>query len=39
MTFADHAELKRITEQAKADDYRLASFVEALIMNDLFQRR
>jgi hypothetical protein len=37
MTFADRAELKRITEQAKADDYSLASFVESLIMSDLFQ--
>ncbi len=39
MIFSDQAELKRITKQAKADDYRLASFVESLIMSDLFQRR
>ncbi len=39
MTFADRAELKRLAGQSKADDYRLASFVEALVMSDLFQKR
>ncbi len=39
MTFADRAELNRIAGQAKIDDDRLASFVESLVMSDLFQRR
>jgi len=39
MTFADRAELKRLAGQAKADDYRLASFVETFVMSDLFQKR
>jgi mono/diheme cytochrome c family protein len=39
MTFADRAELKRLAEQSKTDDYRLASFVESLVRSDLFQKR
>ena len=39
MTFADRADLKRLAGQSKMDDYRLASFVEALVLSDLFQKR
>ena len=38
-TFGDRAELKRITEQAKANDYKLGSLVEFVATSDLFQRR
>ena len=39
MTFSDRAELKRIVEQAKANDYRLASLIESLVTSELFLRR
>ena len=37
--FGDRAELKRITEQSKAEGYKLQSLVELLVTSDLFQRR
>jgi len=39
MTFSDREELKHVTEQTKADDYQLASMIEALATSPLFQKR
>ena len=39
MTFGDRAELKRLVEQSKPDGYKLASFIEALVLSDLFRKR
>jgi hypothetical protein len=39
MTFADRAELKRIAEQCRSDQYRIVSLMEAFITSDLFQKR
>lgn len=39
MTFSDRDELKRIAEQSKASDYRLAALIESLVTNPLFQKR
>ena len=39
MTFSDRAELKRLVEGARADDYRLANLVETLASSDFFQTR
>jgi hypothetical protein len=39
MTFSDRQELKRVVEQAKAGDYKLASLVESLVTSPLFQKR
>lgn len=39
MTFADRAELKRVAEQCKSDQYRIVSLMEAFITSDLFQKR
>ena len=39
MTFSDREELKRITDQAKDDDYKLASIIEALVNSPLFGKR
>ncbi len=39
LTFADRAELKRIADRSRGDDYKLASLIEALITSDLFQKR
>jgi mono/diheme cytochrome c family protein len=39
MTFGDRAELKHIAEQAKANDYPLASLIEYLTTSELFQKR
>lgn len=39
MSFADRPELRRITEAAKADQYRLASLVEHLVASKLFELR
>lgn len=37
--FGDRGELKRITEQAKGNDYRLLELIEALVASELFQKR
>ena len=37
--FGDRAELRRITGQAKAADYKLGSLIEYLVTSDLFQKR
>ncbi|WP_395744966.1 DUF1592 domain-containing protein [Prosthecobacter sp.] len=39
MTFSDREELKRITEESKANDYKLASLIEALVTSPLFLKR
>ena len=39
MAITDRAELKRIAEQSKAEDYRLSTLIETLVVSDLFQRR
>jgi hypothetical protein len=39
MTFSDREELKRITDAAKAHDYKLASIVGALVTSPLFAKR
>jgi hypothetical protein len=39
MTFGDRAELKRIPEEAKTNNYPLASMVELLATSELFQKR
>jgi mono/diheme cytochrome c family protein len=39
MTFGDRAELKRLVEQSKPNGYKLASFIEALVLSDLFRKR
>ena len=39
MTIADRLELKRIADQSKADDYRLGTLIETLVVSELFQRR
>jgi len=38
-TFSDRAELRKVAEQAKADDYKLASLIEGLVTSDIFQKR
>lgn len=38
-TYSDRAELRHVTEQAKASDYRLASLIETFVTSDLFQKR
>lgn len=38
-TFSDRAELKHVTDQAKADGYKLASLIETLVTSDIFQKR
>jgi hypothetical protein len=37
--FSDREELKRVVEQAKANDYQLASLIEALVTSELFVKR
>jgi mono/diheme cytochrome c family protein len=39
MTFSDREELKHVTEQSKAEGYKLASLIEDLVASDLFQKR
>jgi hypothetical protein len=39
VTFTDRAELKRVVEQARANDYPLASLIEAFATSPLFQKR
>ncbi len=39
MTFPDRTELKRIAEQAKANDFKLAALIEAFVVSELFQKR
>jgi mono/diheme cytochrome c family protein len=39
MNFSDRQELKRIAEQAKANDYKIASLIESLVASDLFLKR
>ena len=39
MTFRDRAELRKLAEQSKADDYKLATLIESLALSDLFRRR
>jgi Protein of unknown function (DUF1585) len=39
MTFSDRAELKHIAEQAKANDFKLASLIEAFVVSEAFAKR
>ncbi|MGB8168755.1 MAG: DUF1592 domain-containing protein [Chthoniobacteraceae bacterium] len=39
VTFLDREELKHVTEQAKAGDYKLASLIESFVTSPLFQKR
>lgn len=39
ITFTDRADLQRVTDQAKADDYKLASLIESLVTSPLFMKR
>ncbi|OWK45450.1 DUF1592 domain-containing protein [Fimbriiglobus ruber] len=39
MTFRDRAELKRLTEQAKPDGYKLATLIESFVASELFLKR
>ena len=39
VNFSDREELKRITEQSKAGDYKVASLVESLVTSPLFLKR
>jgi hypothetical protein len=39
MTFSDRESLKQVVEQAKAQDYRLVSLIEALVTSPLFSKR
>ena len=39
MTFADRKLLADIAARAKAQDYRLATLIEGLVLSDLFQKR
>jgi hypothetical protein len=36
MTFSDRTGLKRVVEQSKADDYKLASLIESLVASEPF---
>lgn len=38
-TFSDRNELRKVTEQAKANDYKLASLIEGFVTSDIFQKR
>jgi hypothetical protein len=38
-TFSDRAELRHVTEQAKANDYKLASLIDSFVTSDIFQKR
>jgi hypothetical protein len=39
MTYTDRLALKSVLEKSKADGYQLASLIEGLVTNDLFQKR
>jgi hypothetical protein len=39
MTFSDRAELKRVADGAKENDYRLATLIESLVASDIFRKR
>ena len=39
MTFADRKQLAEIAAKNKADDFRLATLIEGLVLSDLFQKR
>ena len=39
MTFDDRKALAEVAANARRRDYRLAMFVEALVLSDLFQKR
>jgi hypothetical protein len=39
VTFVDREELHHVTEQAKTDNYQLASLIESLVTSPLFQKR
>lgn len=39
MTFSDRADLKRIAEEAKRNDYQIASMIENLVCSPLFLKR
>jgi hypothetical protein len=39
LNFSDRAELRRVVEQAKTNDYQLASLIEGLVTSELFQKR
>jgi mono/diheme cytochrome c family protein len=38
-TFSDRAELRRVADQSKAGDYKLASLIESLVTSELFLKR
>jgi mono/diheme cytochrome c family protein len=39
MTFSDRIELQHVTEQSKANGYKLQSLIESLVTSDLFLKR
>ena len=39
VTFSDREELKRVTDAAKADGYKIESLIEGLVTSGLFQKR
>ncbi len=39
ITFSDRIDLKRVAEQAKANDYKLGSMIESLVTSELFLKR
>lgn len=39
ITFTDRADLQRVTDQSKADGYKLASLIETLVASPLFMKR
>jgi hypothetical protein len=38
-TFSDRAALRKVSEQAKADDYKLASLIESFVTSPIFLKR
>jgi hypothetical protein len=39
MTYSDRADVKRIVEQSKQSDFKLASVIESLVTSELFRKR
>ncbi len=39
LTYSERLQVKQIAEQAKADDYRLQSLIQCLVLSDLFRVR
>jgi hypothetical protein len=39
MTFSDRAELKRIVDESRKNDYQLATLLETLVTSELFRKR